>query len=260
MGERLSGRAAKRERGLSARQRDDGVWRGWCACGCAGLPRRHAQHARLRAAKDTAPPLVSHLRHIGLPTPHAARYPMRHGIPCGTVSHGGAVSHAARRADAERHVVPCRAPRDTLHAAQRDARRRSPQMHERAECCKIAQNVARLRAMLQQGAPRGNMACCSMGAVVHQGGGGLDHAAQPRDEPGVLGVLVPHCATGRSSQRSVEQTRVRRRVGAMTRYPRPHGMATARIPCGTVSPHWDTLRRRASHIGAWSPTARTGIP
>ena len=227
---------------------------------CGATPPPRAARPPARRERYRATPRLA-------PAPHWST-----DTPCGAVSHGGTVSHAARyppaarypmqarRADAKRHVVPCRAPRNTLHAAQRDARRRSPQMHERAECCKIAQNVARSRAMLQQGAPRCNMACCSMGAVVHQGGGGLDHAAQPRDESGVLGVLVPHCATGRSSQRSGQQTRVRRRVGAMTRYPRPHGMATARIPCGTVSPHWDTLRRRASHIGAWSPTARTGIP
>ena len=119
-------------------------------------------------------------------------------------------------------------------------------LQDRAECCKIAQNVATGCAALQHGVLQ-HGSCCA------PGGGGLDHAAQPRDESGVLGVLVPHCATGRSSQRSGQQTRVLRRVGAMTRYPRPHGMATARIPCGTVSPHWDTLRRRASHIGACSP-------
>ncbi len=137
---------------------------------CGATPPPRAARPPARRERYRATPRLA-------PAPHWST-----DTPC------GAVSHAARRADAERHVVPCCAPRDTLHAAQRDARRRSPQMHERAECCKIAQNVATGCAALQHGVLQHGSGCAP-------GGRGLDHAAQPRDEPGVLGVLVPHCTT-----------------------------------------------------------------
>jgi hypothetical protein len=233
----------------------------------ACAPRKIPRHP---SSRTCATLVYRHPMRRGIPcgtVSHAARYPMRHGIPC------GAVSHAARypmrhgipcgtRADAMRHVVPCRAPRDTLHAAQRDARRRSPQMHERAECCKIAQNVATGCAALQHGVLQ-HGSCCAPG-----GRGARPRSAAPRRARCTRSAGTPlRHRTVKPAQRltdaSTSEGRRNDTVSPAARYghsedPLRHGVPTLGYPTTQGIPHRRMVSQAepVSHDGTVSRAAQ----
>ena len=125
--------------------------------------------------------------------------------------------------------------------AQRDARRRSPQMHERAECCKIAQNVATGCAALQHGVLQHGSGCAPGGR------GARPRSAAPRRArcTRCAGTPLRHRTVKpaqRSTDASTSEGRRNDTVSPAARYghsedPLRHGIPTLGYPTTQGIPH-----------------------